>query len=215
MFYHRHVVAVTPEFGVEFGQVPAHSALFLCDNTNTKDVLRGDKILPRLLGTESYNFLDKPWQVEFAIENPEVQKTLLEFRNDLLTAGEMKTRLNVKIWKGQPSIRAKAAEFIRAAETRAEIHSLGGQTKVRFAGVTTTYQDPGNFLSHGLMEIQTCVDGVCTWRPYHYRGQLELYRRYAPGDAVIVAPPGAYEPVKIGRIVDFLDENVARIHLKL
>lgn len=215
MFYHRHVVAVDPNFGREFGHIPSNSALFVCDNSREEDTLRGDNILPQLLGTESYNFLDAPWMVDFVVKNPRMRRDMSTFRDALLTATEIKAKLDDIDWMGPRLLRAEAKNYIDGAKTRADLYKLGGQTNVRFAGVTTAYQDPGNFLSHGLMEVQTCVDGVCTWKPRREPWQTELFREYTSGEAVYASPPGAYTKIQIGRIVDFLDENVARIHLKL
>ena len=45
--------------------------------------------------------------------------------------------------------------------------------------------------------------------------EAPLCKRYSCGDPVYAAPPGVYRPMKIGTVVDFLDENEARIRLEL
>ena len=189
MFYHRHVVAVDPNFGREIGHVPSNSALFVCDNDREQDILRGDSIVPQLLGTESYNFLDAPWMVDFVVKNPRIRRDMGTFRDALLTATEIKAQLSTLKLDGPKLLLAEAKRYIDGAKTRADLYKLGGQTNVRFAGVTTAYQDPGNFLSHGLMEVQTCVDGVCTWRRRASRGRLSSTAS-TPRETPCLPPPG-------------------------
>ena len=41
MFYHRHVLAVGPAFTNDYGFVPVYSPIFVCDNENEENTLRG------------------------------------------------------------------------------------------------------------------------------------------------------------------------------
>ena len=210
MAYHRHVLSVTQTFLEKFGAVPPHAALYVCENENDADTLRGKAPLPRLLGTEAHNMRDEEQLVEFADNNPGIRAKMQSWQSKLLTAKE----LQAKLLNGGTQIPAAVEAYIRNAKNRKDLYKLGGAFKPRFAGLTTMFQDAGNFLSHGLLEVHVCVEGVATWRPMVKPTELPLYRRYAPGDPVSLGPPGGYSKETVGTIVDFLDENVARLHVK-
>lgn len=215
MFYQRHVLAVNPDFCDRYGFVPVCSPLFVCGNERETDTLRGGYVIPLLLGTDTLNFGDSPVVTEFGSRNQRISEIMAQYRRNMLTAGEIKDKIRSMTWNTSTDLKRQVFRFLHEAETRADVYSLAGKTNVRFAGMTTLQQNPGSFARHGIIEVQTCVEGVSRWKPYLAPGELPLFQRYACGDPVYAAPPGAYRKVKIGTIVDFLDENEARILLEL
>ena len=210
MFYHRHVVAVTPTFLENYGIFPSYAPLFVCENENAAARLRGKAPVPLLLGTESYNMRDAEELVNFSQHRPALRKDMATWKAELLTAKEIKSRL-----LQMPNVPGVVQAYINSASTRDALYNVAGAFKPRFAGMTTSFQDAGDFLSQGLMEVHVCIEGVATWRPPVDPTKMPLYRQYAPGDMVKLAPPGGYEKIPVGRVVDFLDENVARVNVNL
>lgn len=216
MFYHRHVVGVEPTFDVTTGRVPSQVPIFVCDNTDTESLFRGNKVVPRLLGTDTHNYYDPPMLVNFGKSNGHLRGKLQKAKASLLTVPELKVFLQDENYGGlKYREKARINQYISAATTRADLYRLGGEDNVRCIGISSLVQQPGDFVKQGLMEVHTCVDGVCTWRPTVETDEVPLYQRYGTNDFVYLGPPGSYAPVRIGKIVDFLDENVARILLQL
>lgn len=215
MFYQRHVLAVNLDFSDRYGFVPVCSPLFVCTNERETDTLRGSYVVPLLLGTDMLNFGDSSIVAEFGSKNQNIAEIMAQYKRNMLTADEIKKKVKGMQWKYSPDLKKQVLKFLHEAETRADVYSLAGKTDMRFVGMTTLQQNPGSFVRHGLIEVQTCVEGVSRWKPYVAPGELPLFQRYACGDPVYAAPPGAYRKVKIGTIVDFLDENEARILLEL
>ena len=215
MFYQRHVLAVNLDFWDRYGFVPVCSPLFVCTNERETDTLRGSYVVPLLLGTDMLNFGDLAMVAEFGSQNRDIAKIMAQYKRNMFTADEIKKKFLQTQWKASPELKKQVLKFLHEADSRADMYSLAGKTNMRFVGMTTLQQNPGSFVRHGLIEVQTCVEGVSRWKPYVAPGELPLFQRYACGDPVYAAPPGAYQKVKIGTIVDFLDENEARILLEL
>lgn len=211
-FHHRNVLHVNEVFTGTFGAVPQYAPVFACKSTDPGARLRGNFEIPMLLGTDSANFADNAVVVELNTKLPELRREIAGFQEQLLTVDAMTDLLRKP---GTNFLERELNNFLDNAKVRSDVYALAGQNEVRFIGVTTAQQNPGPYIHQGLMEVQTCVEGVSRWRPYVQPGAMELYRRYAPGDAVFCAPPGGYVAQCIGTVVDFLDQNEMRLHLKL
>lgn len=217
MFHHRHVLAVGPAFANDYGFVPVYSPIFVCDNQNEEITLRGNHVVPLLLGTDQLNFADLSLTVEFGMKNKRIISIVEQYKKSLLTAGEMRDALMVlaDTFAMKQSVKGRFLRYLQNGVSRSDFYNLAGKTNVRFAGMSSFQQSPGHFVSQGLIEVHTCVSGVSRWRPYVGPGEPPLCKRYSCGDPVYAAPPGAYQRMKIGTVVDFLDENEARIRLEL
>jgi hypothetical protein len=211
-FHHRHVLHVNEVFSTTFGAVPQYAPVFACKSTDAGARLRGNFEIPTLLGTDSANFADSAVVVELNNKLPALRDEIGAFRKELLTVDAMTDRLRKP---GTNFLERELNKFLDNATVRSDVYALAGHDDVQFIGVTTAQQNPGPYIHQGLMEVQTCVEGVCRWRPYVEPGALELYRQYAPGDPVFCAPPGGYAEQCIGTVVDFLDQNEMRLRLKL
>ena len=215
MFYHRHVLAVGPKFAEDYGFVPVYSPIFVCDNENEDSTLRGNHVVPVLLGTEMLNFAELPLMVEFGLKNRNIVSLFERYKQSLLTAGEIRADLEKQDFDMPLTLKSRFYKYLASAKSRTDYYSLAGKSNVKFIGMSTFQQSPGYFVNHGLIEVQTCVQGVSRWSPYVGPGEAPLCKRYSCGDPVYAAPPGVYRPMKIGTVVDFLDENEARIRLEL
>ena len=215
MFFHRHCLHVNRIFAETFGAVPPYSPVFVCDTDEAAARLRGNFLVPLLLGTDTTNFADDAVVVELNERAPTLQRKIDKLRAELKPVEEMRTTLKNTNFGLKPYLQRELIKFVDEARVRADIYKLGGREGVRFIGMTTLQQNPGPFIHHGLMEVQTSVEGVARWRPYVSPDEIPLCQRYSPGDFVYCAPPGGYAKICIGQVVDFLDENEMRLRLKL
>lgn len=208
---------VNSVFAETFGVVPPYSPIFVCNTSEATARLRGNFLIPLLLGTDSANFADNAVVVELNEREPKLQQSIDTLRKDLQPVEEMRNSLKTQFDSKSfgSFLHREFIGMVDRAAVRADIYALGGRDNPRFIGMTTLQQNPGPYIYHGLMEVQTCVEGVSRWRPYVKKGETPLYQRYSTGDFVYCAPPGGYAKVCIGTVVDFLDENEMRLRLKL